>query len=710
MKEIASSLLAYIDLFRSKIISTSAYLKTQFDLLSNKHDIFKLISITSIIIVMMVSYGLLRYLKRKCHTYSFHIKPFPIVIFKRSFSTTVVTSFLGLALKKSIDILILALQYGVLYKGVFFILNQFHFSFFDKSILWFRLGLVNVFILTLYYQLFIWLKRNQYSLILSIRRLSFHRIKTLFIVRSIKSILIFFASLTRFVVTVPLLWFYLEFLEDNVALLASTSLTQRFNGCVILLIFFLFRKTYISLYHECSRGFRYVSTYITFPIKLHRITIIRKDQLHFLIFSLFKGLLFSSFLFLTFLIIRYSFLLISIGLLPQNITTITTLITNGITLYLIWRFYRWFRASTAPLKKESPLFSRVLKLLLHIDRKSPLNRIHFTPFIETALTLFNIIVLGLTVYVAFGVILKLFPGTQQLSELVFGHIMIPLSKGSSAIINFLPNLFIIGIVIAISNYVMDFSRFFFREIEDGNIRFNGFYPEFAMPTYKIVRFLITIFSIIIIFPYLPGSQSPAFKGISVFLGILFSLGSSSAVSNIIAGIMITYMRPFKVGDRVKIADTIGDIVEKGLLVTRIKTIKNIYIAIPNSLILGTHITNFSFMNNEVPVIINSKITIGYDVPWKTVHDLLIKSARNTSHILQEPAPFVFQTNLSDFYVEYEINAFTTDVNQMSIIYSELHQHIQDEFAKHNVEIMSPHYRVIRSSNESTIPKNSPPTT
>lgn len=177
------------------------------------------------------------------------------------------------------------------------------------------------------------------------------------------------------------------------------------------------------------------------------------------------------------------------------------------------------------------------------------------------------------------------------------------------------------------------------------------------------------------------------------------------ISNVVAGVILTYMRPFQLGDRVKIADTVGDIIEKTLLVTRVRTIKNVDITIPNSLILGAHIINFSSSSfNPPPLILHTSVTIGYDAPWRTVHELLKKAAAATPHILKTPEPFVLQTALNDFYVSYEINAYTDEPNLMATIYSDLHQQIQDTFNEAGLEIMSPHYTQVRDGNKTTIPE------
>jgi small-conductance mechanosensitive channel len=205
------------------------------------------------------------------------------------------------------------------------------------------------------------------------------------------------------------------------------------------------------------------------------------------------------------------------------------------------------------------------------------------------------------------------------------------------------------------------------------------------------------------FPYLPGSQSPAFQGVSLFLGLIVSLSSSSAISNAIAGIILTYTNAFKNGDRVRIGDTTGDVVKKATFVTQLRTIKNEIVAIPNSSVLGASVQNYSRMSQREGLILHTTVTIGYDAPWRTVHDLLIAAARRTGGLLEHPDPFVLQTGLNDFFVSYQVNAYTRRPNEMVDILSALHTNIQDAFNEAGVEIMSPHIFGLRDANAVTIP-------
>lgn len=315
-----------------------------------------------------------------------------------------------------------------------------------------------------------------------------------------------------------------------------------------------------------------------------------------------------------------------------------------------------------------------------------------------------VLLLGL-LYLYIPLVLSFFPWTHGMATKLLDYILTPIEKVGMSFVSYLPKIFFLIVIITIAHYIIKFIKFLFSEVGKQTISIPGFYHDWAEPTFKIVRFLIIAFAAVVAFPYLPGADSPAFKGVSVFLGVLFSLGSTSAVSNIVAGVILTYMRAFKIGDRVKIADTIGDVVEKTLLITRIRTIKNVDITVPNAMVLGSHITNFSSSAHEYGLILNTTVTIGYDAPWRRVHELLIEAAVATENILELPAPFVFQTSLDDFYVSYQINAYTEKPSVMARTYSDLHQNIQEKFNEAGVEIMSPHYSTLRDGNMTTIPES-----
>ena len=304
-------------------------------------------------------------------------------------------------------------------------------------------------------------------------------------------------------------------------------------------------------------------------------------------------------------------------------------------------------------------------------------------------------------------VLRLFPWTRKFGDGFLQYFFSALEVISQEIAKYLPNIFIILLIVFITHYLLRAIKPFFTGLERENLVINGFYPDWAKPTYNLLSLLIIALAIVIAFPYLPGFNSPAFQGVSVFLGVLFSLGSTSAIANVVGGIILIYTRSFQLGDKISIGDVIGDVIEKGLLVTRIRTPANRIITIPNSSLLNTNVINFSVSQREFkqPLILQTTVTLGYDLPWRKVHATLKEAALATKFIVSEPAPFVLQTSLDDFYVSYQLNAYTDHPSKMVYIYSELHQNIQDKCNEVGIEIMSPHYKALRDGNHSTIPEN-----
>jgi len=315
--------------------------------------------------------------------------------------------------------------------------------------------------------------------------------------------------------------------------------------------------------------------------------------------------------------------------------------------------------------------------------------------------------LVLIVYFSLPLLFSIFPATEAYTTTLLRWILTPAKLAVMGFIDFLPSFVTIVVIVFIFKYTIKVIRFFFDEIKKENIKIDGFYSDWAMPTFNIIRFLLLAFMVVIIFPYLPGSDSPIFKGVSVFVGILFSLGSSNAIANMVAGLVITYMRPFKIGDFIKIGDVSGEVIEKTALVTRIRTPKFEDITIPNATVLSSTSTNYSSNTKQVNngLLIHTVVSIGYDVPWKDIHKALIEAALKTEMIEQTPSPFVLQTSLDDFYVSYQINVYTKHPTKQPMIYSSLHQNIQDSFNAAGIEIMSPHYNAVRDGNNTTIPEN-----
>ncbi len=301
-----------------------------------------------------------------------------------------------------------------------------------------------------------------------------------------------------------------------------------------------------------------------------------------------------------------------------------------------------------------------------------------------------------------GYVLGQFPWTQGVALTVSGSAVSAVRWVASGIAGFLPNMVFIVTILVVTRYLLRLVRIVLEQL-GASEEARNFAPELIEPTYQIVRFVVIALALVVAFPYLPGSGSRAFQGVSVFVGLMVSLGSSAAIGNMVAGIVLIYMQILRPGDRVKVADTVGDVVSCDLLALKIRTIKNVTIAIPNILVLANPVINFSTEAANGRLILHSGVTIGYDVAWSTVHALLIEAALATRDIEPEPAPFVLQTSLDDFYVAYEINACTKNAGAMARIYSDLHANIQDKFNEGGVEILSPHYGAMRDGSRTAVP-------
>ncbi|MCO6451976.1 MAG: mechanosensitive ion channel family protein [Caldilineales bacterium] len=325
--------------------------------------------------------------------------------------------------------------------------------------------------------------------------------------------------------------------------------------------------------------------------------------------------------------------------------------------------------------------------------------------VKLGLNLIRIILFLLLLFFIVPLALRLFPSTAKLANKLFELFLTPITALWDWFNAYQSNLITIGVIILIIYLMIRTVRWFFTEIAEGNIRISGFDPDWASFTGKMISFLLIVAGVVIAFPYLPGSDSEAFRGVSVFLGLLFTLSSTAAVTNIVAGIIQTYTGAFRVGDVVKIGDTSGIVTEKRLLTTRVRTFKNEEVSIPNGSVLNTNVTNYTTLAAEGRLILYTTITIGYDAPWKDVQAALIRAAERVPDVLPEPAPFVLQTSLNDFHISYQLNCYTASAERMMRVYSALHQNIQDTFNEAGIEILSPGFTALRDGNTVTIPES-----
>jgi small-conductance mechanosensitive channel len=240
-------------------------------------------------------------------------------------------------------------------------------------------------------------------------------------------------------------------------------------------------------------------------------------------------------------------------------------------------------------------------------------------------------------------------------------------------------------------WLLRLARLFFDSIERGTIVFENFEPEWSVPTYRIERLVVVAFAVVVAYPFVPGSDTEAFKGVSLFLGLVLSLGSSSTVSNIVAGYMLTYRRAFKIGDRIRIGSTLGDVAATRLQVTHLRTPKNEEVVVPNATILNAEVINYTTLSRTTGLILHTTVDIGYDTPWRQVEAMLLLAARRTEGVRTEPRPFINQLALGVFAITYELNVYVDDSHRMLAYYSALHRNILDVFNEHGVVIMTPAY-------------------
>ncbi len=377
---------------------------------------------------------------------------------------------------------------------------------------------------------------------------------------------------------------------------------------------------------------------------------------------------------------------------------VKALITLLIYLGLLWVIVVGFRKLLAILQPAAARFEGI-----KIQQTKLLEGHRIAALVGVLIRGLRLALLIVATWIFLGTEFNYFPWTREHGRRLLDYITTPVMFVIKAFVGYLPNLFYILVIVAAMVYVMRFVKMLAREVELGNIRVPGFYPEWVQPTHKIVRFLLIAFTAVMIYPYVPGSGSPAFKGVGLFIGVLFSLGSTSAVANAIAGVIIVYARGFRVGDWVKIGENTGEIKAMTMLATHLVTIRNEEIMVPNSVVLSAFVTNYSMLGRTSGLILHTSVTIGYEAPWRQIHNLLIQAALKTRHILEEPAPFVLQNALQDSYVQYEINAYTNEPKLMVFTYSELHGNIQDCFYAAGVEIMSPIYSALRDGNRTQIP-------
>jgi small-conductance mechanosensitive channel len=310
---------------------------------------------------------------------------------------------------------------------------------------------------------------------------------------------------------------------------------------------------------------------------------------------------------------------------------------------------------------------------------------------KSVLGTLRILFIAAIVYALCAFSLREFPWTRGFAERLVQFVVDPLQSMAVAVLRYLPKLAFLVVLVIVIRYVLKLMGLFFDAVQAGRVPLRGFDAEWARPTYQIVRILIVLLALVIAYPYLPGSGSAAFQGLSIFAGLMLSLGASSAMASIIAGYTVTYRRAFRVGDRITVGEYTGEVTEVRLMVTHLRTAKNEEVVVPNSVVLQSHVVNYSKLAKTHGLILHTTVSIGYEVPWRQVEAMLLLAAERSGLLPDQPPPFVLERALGDFAVTYELNVCVESASAMPERYAALHRNILDVFNEYGVQIMTPAY-------------------
>ncbi|MEE4187532.1 MAG: mechanosensitive ion channel domain-containing protein [Roseobacter sp.] len=294
-------------------------------------------------------------------------------------------------------------------------------------------------------------------------------------------------------------------------------------------------------------------------------------------------------------------------------------------------------------------------------------------------------------YYYLTVVLLSFAHTRPFAQLVLTYVSEPLVGVIYGFVGYVPNLITLLIIFFVTRYLIRGLRLFMQNIEAGTIEWQNFEPQWVKPTFNISRVVIIAIAVVFAYPHIPGSDSRAFQGLTILAGLMLSLGSNAVVSNLMAGLFVIYRRSTNIGDRIKVGDQIGDVVEIKMMETLIKSIKNEMISIPNAQLLNSEVINYSRTIDGRGLLVHTTVGIGYEEPQDKVEAMLIEAARRTRDLKKSPAPFVLWAQLADYAINYQINAFTTRGSSLPRILSDLHRNIVDVFNENGVQIMTPSY-------------------
>ena len=360
------------------------------------------------------------------------------------------------------------------------------------------------------------------------------------------------------------------------------------------------------------------------------------------------------------------------------------LIVVQLLLFLLTaRFVRYLRRLVIDGLNVKPLVVKGYELMnVHQEKRILL-------LLTRVLQIFLVVV---QLFISLPLLFSIFPETEKFTWNMINYVWSPLRDMVISFVRYFPNIVKIIVIVYVVRWVLKGLHHLSDEISVGHLKIDRFYQDWAEPTYHIIRIFIIAFTVVVIWPLLPGSESGVFKGVSIFVAALFSLGSTTTIGNLISGIIITYMRPFLVGDYVRIGEQEGEVVEKNAFITRLKDIKGNVVTVPNNSILSQQTINFTAaVRDGKGSVVHSVFTFTYHVPRETVEAYLLEGAARTKLIEKNPKPFVLYTALEDFYTRYEINGYTKATDKLFMVYSELHKNIVDVFHEHNLDPTSSHF-------------------
>ncbi len=311
--------------------------------------------------------------------------------------------------------------------------------------------------------------------------------------------------------------------------------------------------------------------------------------------------------------------------------------------------------------------------------------------VQYALRMIMLLILIVLLYYYLSLVLLSFAETGPFAELLITYVTDPILGVLLGFISYLPNFVAIAVIAALTRFLIKGARLFFENVEVGAITLKNFEATWIWPTFNIIRVILVLVAIVISFPYIPGSDSAAFQGLTILVGVMVSLGSNSVIANLLAGVFVIYRRSTNIGDRIKIGEHVGDVVQIKLMETHIKSIKNELISIPNAQLLNSEVINYSSKIDGRGLLLHTTVGIGYEEPQEKIEAMLIKAAHLTAGLKKSPEPFVLWTALADYAINYQINAYTTRGSSLPKMLSDLHRNIVTVFNENNVQIMTPSY-------------------